>query len=193
MFAGVGALFHSRYGRTRTLLLGAVIVPLLLVVGGRQTKFSTSEGTGQQRVKIWMEGFVALQSSPVFGIGMDQYKEEVGIVAHNSFVHSYVELGLVGGTCFFALFYLPCRSLGAESRDQATGLDPELMRLRSFMFAILVATVVGMLSSSRSYSVPTYLIVGLCGLLEHAVRSRARLDAAIQLESRQTAFLRQLP
>jgi putative inorganic carbon (hco3(-)) transporter len=162
LFAGLGALFHSRYGRTRTLLLGAVIVPLLLVVGGRQAKLSTSEGTGQQRIKLWIEGFVLLRGSPLFGIGMDQYAEELRLPAHNSFVHSYVELGLVGGTCFFALFYLPCRSLAAESRDQATGFDPELMRLRPFMLAILIATVVGMLSSSRSYSVPTYLIVGLC-------------------------------
>ena len=107
LFAGLGALFHSRYGRTRTLLLGAVIVPLLLVVGGRQTKFSTSEGTGQLRIKIWIEGFGLLRESPVFGIGMNQYAEQLRTAAHNSFVQCYVELGFIGGTFFFALFYLP--------------------------------------------------------------------------------------
>ena len=35
------------------------------------------------------------------------------------------------------------------------------MRLAPFIFAVLIATVVGMLSSTRSYAIPTYLIVGL--------------------------------
>jgi putative inorganic carbon (hco3(-)) transporter len=162
LFAGMGALFYNRYGRTKTLLLGGIILPILLLAfGGRQTNFTTSEGTGQQRIKIWNEGFMLLRGSPAFGIGMNQYYEELRIVAHNSFVHCYVELGFVGGTFFFALFYLPAKVLGAGSRDQATDLDPELIRLRPFTFAIIIATVMGMLSSSRSYTVPTYLIVGL--------------------------------
>ena len=107
-FAGLFALFYNRYGRAKTLLVGSLIIPILLVAfAGRQTNMSTSEGTGQQRIKIWNEGFVAMRSSPVFGIGMNRYEEEAGMVAHNSFVHCYVELGFVGGTFFFAMFYLP--------------------------------------------------------------------------------------
>ena len=163
LFAGLFALFHDRYGRAKTLLVSALILPILLVAfGGRQTKFTTSEGTGQERIKIWNEGFVLLRGSPVFGIGMNQYAEQLRIVAHNSFVHCYVELGFIGGTFFFALFYLPFVALRSKSRDQAKELDPESIRLRPFVFAILIATVVGMLSSARSYTVPTYLIVGLC-------------------------------
>ena len=163
LFASIGALFYNRYGRTKALLLGAMILPVLLIgFGGRQTKFSASEGTGQERIKIWNEGFVLMQGSPIFGIGMNQYAEQLRIVAHNSFVHCYVELGFIGGTFFFALFYLPFVGLRSRSRDQTKGLDPELIRLRPFVFAILIATVVGMLSSARSYTVPTYLIGGLC-------------------------------
>ncbi len=163
LFAGLFALFYDRYGRAKTLLVSALILPVLLVAfGGRQTNFTTSEGTGQHRIKIWNEGFVLMQGSPVFGIGMNQYVEQLHIVAHNSFVHSYVELGFIGGTFFFALFYLPFVFLRSKSRDQEKTLDPELIRLRPFVFAILIATVVGMLSSARSYTVSTYLIVGLC-------------------------------
>ena len=38
---------------------------------------------------------------------MNQYEEQLRTMAHNSFVQCYVELGFVGGTFFFALFYLP--------------------------------------------------------------------------------------
>jgi len=161
-FAGLIALFYTRYGRAKTLLVGSLIIPIFLVAfAGRQTNMSTSEGTGQQRIKLWNEGFVAMRSSPVFGIGMNRYEEEAGLVAHNSFVHCYVELGFVGGTFFFAMFYLPAMALRNRDLHRTQGLDSELMRLAPFIFAVLIATVVGMLSSTRSYAIPTYLIVGL--------------------------------
>jgi len=163
LLGGIAALFYSRYGRTKTLILGAMVIPFFLVVsGGRQTNFTMSEGTGQERVKLWNEGFVLMQSSPVFGIGMDQYGEKVGLAAHNSFVHCFVELGCIGGTFFFAMFYLPLRALGFGSRAQAPGLDPEFLRLRPYVLSLVVATIVGMLSSTRSYSHITYQIVGMC-------------------------------
>ena len=127
MFAGIGALFYDRYGGKKTLLLGAIILPLLLVVGGRQTKFTTSEGTGQERIKIWNEGFELFQGSPVFGIGMGQYSEQLRSAAHNSFLQSYVELGFIGGTCFFAMFYLPAKALRSATPDPPGGIDPELL------------------------------------------------------------------
>lgn len=123
---------------------------------------STSEGTGQERIRIWNEGFVALLGSPVFGIGMNQYVEEIHIVAHNSYVHSYVELGIIGGMFFFALSYLPARALQAKRTNEVQNLDPEAIRLRPVIFAILIATIVGMVSSTRTYSLPTYLTFGLC-------------------------------
>ncbi len=163
LFAGIGALFYNRYGRTKTILLIAIILPIMLVgFHGRQTNFTTSEGTAQDRIKLWNDGFVLMQGSPIFGIGVDEYDKNVGLTAHNSFVLCYVELGFIGGTFFVAMFYLPFRVLWSKSPDQATGLDIELMRLRPFILAILVATVVGMWSSTRSYSVTTYVIVGIC-------------------------------
>ena len=86
---------------------------------------------------------------------MNQYAEEVHIVAHNSFIHCYVELGIIGGMFFFALSYLPARALQSRNLTERPGLDSELMRLRPLVFALLIATVVGMLSSSRRYSLPT--------------------------------------
>ena len=110
--AGLATLFVERYGRRKAILIGTLVLPAMMILfGGRQTKISTSEGTGQQRIQLWEEGFSLLVHNPLFGIGMDNFAEEVGLVAHNSFVHCYTELGLIGGTFFLGAFYLPVRAL----------------------------------------------------------------------------------
>ena len=53
-----------------------------------------------------------MMRSPLLAIlGQGQFAEEVGQVAHNSFVQAGAELGLPGGLCFFGLYYLPFWSL----------------------------------------------------------------------------------
>jgi O-antigen ligase len=176
LFAGIGALFYDRYGGKKALLLGSIIVPILLFAfGGRQTKFSTSEGTGQERIRIWNEGFALFQGSPIFGIGMGEYAEQLRAAAHNSFLQSYVELGFIGGTCFFAMFYLTAKGLRSATPDPPSGLDPELLRLRPFLGAILIATVVGMLSANRCYALPTWLIVGICSAYVRVLSDQGRV------------------
>ncbi|MEO6810104.1 MAG: O-antigen ligase domain-containing protein, partial [Isosphaeraceae bacterium] len=128
--------------------------------GGRQTRLSTSEGTAQGRMMLWIDGIRLLSHSPILGIGAGQYAEELGQVAHNSFVHANVELGLAGGTAFLTLFYLPIRTLQRISPRHAEILDPELARLRPFLMSMIVGYAVGLLSISRCYVVPTYMVAG---------------------------------
>ncbi len=162
LLGGVAALFYSRLGAKKSLLATAVVLPVLMVAfGGRQTQISTSQGTAQERIKLWNEGFVALQTAPVFGIGMNNYAREFHLVAHNSFVHCYTELGIIGGMFFFGLTYLPARALCSRMPAGRPVLDSDSMRLQPLMLALVISTVIGMVSSTRSYSHMTYLIVGL--------------------------------
>lgn len=150
-------------GRGKGLVLGTVsILAMLVVFAGRQTEFSTSEGTGQQRIRLWSDGFDALRSSPLFGIGAGHYPEVAGgLVAHNSFVHSYVELGLFGGTLFTGTFFLGLWLPQRVARVGRTLNNKQLDQVRPYLVAILAGYVVGMLSSSRCYAIPTYLLLGL--------------------------------
>jgi hypothetical protein len=162
LMAGLATLSAARYGRKKTFWIGVLVLPVMMMLfGGRQTMISASEGTGQQRIQLWEEGFSRFARNPVFGIGMDNYVEEVGLVAHNSFVHCYTEIGFIGGTFFLGTFYLPMRSLHRLGKPGTEVAEPESQRLRPFLMAITAGTIVGMLTSSRSYSLPTYLIVGL--------------------------------
>jgi hypothetical protein len=165
LLAGIGALFYGRYGMKKALLLGTLTLPpLLLAFGGRQTRMSTSDGTGQRRIQMWNDAFVALQRSPVFGVGTNKFEHDghTGGSTHNSFVQCYLDLGFVGGTFFFAIFYLMIRVFLSQGGEGSRDVDPQLIRLRPFLLAVVVATVMGMLSSTRSYTQSTYLIVGVC-------------------------------
>jgi hypothetical protein len=97
---------------------------------------------------------------------MDNYRQHGPQVAHNSFVHSYTELGFIGGTLFFGAFWLAITGLyhlrdrtDRTAPDQET--DPDLRRLHPFLMSMLVAYTIGICFLSRSYIVPTYMLLGL--------------------------------
>lgn len=197
LLGGLATLFHMRFGTQKTVLLGAIFMPLLFVVfAGRMTAISSDEGTGQARIQLWSDGLAFFQQSPVIGIGMENYRQFSNHVAHNSFIHSYTELGFVGGTLFLGAFWFAIKGLydlrnpfnpgpirqgeaGADplvarngcvesawrepppSVTGIDGLDPELTRLHPFLMSMLVAYTIGICFLSRSYIVPTYMMLGL--------------------------------
>jgi O-antigen ligase len=178
LIAGV-VLFQSRFGWKRAVPLLAVALPLaVLLFGGRQTSFGDglSEGTGQQRIQIWSEGLQMLRTKPLFGIGRGQFVEEVRHVAHNSYVQAYAEMGLFGGTLFLAAFSYPLwllYRLGDKHRQAL--LSPALSRLRPFLLAAFAGYAGAMLTLSRTYIVPTYLVVGLSAVYLRLVQAQAPL------------------
>jgi O-Antigen ligase len=182
LMAGVGTWLHLRYGGKKTILLGAMVLPvLLLVFAGRMTSISADEGTGQTRLQLWAEGLQYFRMSPLFGIGMDNYRQFSSHVAHHSFIHCYTELGLIGGTLFFGAFYLAVKGmLDARPKpdDDVGQCDPELRRLHPFLTSALVAYTIGICFLSRSYVVPTYMMLGMA-----AVYLRLRAPESIRLPS----------
>jgi O-antigen ligase len=164
LVVGLLILFQARFGWAKAALLSGVAGAALLVLagGGRQLSFdlSSSDDTGQERIQKWVEGFDELKSQPLFGIGVGAYDDRLGLMAHNSFVHAYVETGLLGGACFVGAFYLAWRTFRRFGREVAA-VDPDLGRLRPYLMALVGAYSAGIFSLSRSYVVPTYLIIAL--------------------------------
>src|SRR5262249_61139737 len=81
--------------------------------------------------------------------------------AHNSYVHAYTELGLVGGTFFLGAFYLAFEQLRRLRRAAATIADPEMRRLGPYLASVVVRYAAGLMSLSRLDVVPTYLVLAL--------------------------------
>lgn len=161
LLAGFGLFMRMRFGWLKSLLLGAMVLPLILLLfAGRQTSISTTEGTAQERIQFWSDGLSLFRGSPLFGIGVGEYDKNVGHVAHNSYIHAFVELGLFGGYFYVGAFALALESLyrlGARRRI----FDPELRRLHPYIFAILAAYAVGMFSLTLCYIIPTYTMLAL--------------------------------
>jgi hypothetical protein len=165
--AGMLALFVSRFGWKRSIPLAVVSLPAMLVLfAGRQTNITVSNGTGQARVQLWVYSFQAFLRFPFFGLGQGLLADEIGQESHNSFIHCYPDMGFFGGTLFLGMFYLALRTLRDLGRHQDLIVDPELRRVRPYLVTIVVGYASVMLSLSRSYIVPTYLVPGLVAVYQ---------------------------
>ncbi|MCI0703402.1 MAG: O-antigen ligase family protein [Planctomycetia bacterium] len=174
LLAGLGTLAIVRLGARRGMLLLALAIPVLFVaVGGRMTHFDVNDAndTSQHRLRAWSDGLLAFRQAPVFGVGQGKYEDHAGLVAHNTYVESYTELGFFGGTCFVAAFAYVTWCLLRLRRSPLRDRHPELARLRPYMLAALVALMVGLVSLSRGYTPPTYLFLGLAASYLHLAAS----------------------
>ena len=158
----VGIMLMFRFGKKTAITLGALGVLALPVVLGRQANIDISDGTGHDRIMLWRDGLSALRSKDIiFGVGEGTCQDIAGLVAHNSFVHAFVELGLVGGTFFFGMFFFCIVGLFRLNCDDWQIADERQARFLPYMAAIGAGWTVGLLTLSRCYTVSTLLILAL--------------------------------
>ncbi len=165
VLAGGAAYIYSRFGGPKALPFAvAGAAGALVLVGGRQAE--VSGGTAHSRLMLWAEGVSALLQQPPripFGLGMDWFVEETAHVAHNSFVHAYVEFGVFGGGPFLAAFLL---GLWLTDRLGRSVPAPDwAVQARPFAFAAVAGYAMGCYSLTRNFVVPTYLTLGLASVL----------------------------
>ena len=169
---GLGVLAWVCYGWKKTALIGAVGLPLLLIVfAGRQTEISTKTGTAQTRVELWREWLTTWRENMLFGKGMSLPKEEDLAnqrpdqqrqhLAHNSYLQAFADLGVFGGCLFVGAFITAGWSLYRFGGREHLLLNHELKSMQPYALAGLAAYGMGMLSLSICYIVPTYLMLGL--------------------------------
>lgn len=160
--AAFGITLLFRYGKKTAFALGALAIVALPLVAGRQAKIDISDGTGHDRLLLWREGLVALRSADLFfGVGHGTYEDIAGLVAHNSYVHAFVELGIFGGTFFFGMVFFSALGLFRLNRPDYEIADERQARFLPFMAAIGASWAVGLLTLSRCYTVSTLMIFGL--------------------------------
>jgi putative inorganic carbon (hco3(-)) transporter len=164
LLAAFASLAVSAVGVRRGLLLLLAGLPVLLVaVGGRMTRFEidNADDTSQHRIRAWSDGLSQIRAHPLFGTGHGTYPDIAGLVAHNSYVEAFTELGFVGGYCFVSLFALgvwTLRRLGQEDGFSQVG---SLSRFRPFGLAMLVSLAAGLYSLSRIDVQPPYTVFGI--------------------------------
>jgi putative inorganic carbon (hco3(-)) transporter len=163
LLVGLLVLFRAAFGTRKALLLSALALPALFIMAsGRQTEISTNEGTGQLRVKLWSQGFSAMRETPAFGLGSNRINDVTSRhqEAHNSFVHAYVDLGLLGGALFAGAFYFAFWLPSQLDHYRVGPQNSDLERVRPYLLGIIAGYAAGMLSSSRVYTPTTYVLIG---------------------------------
>jgi putative inorganic carbon (HCO3(-)) transporter len=144
---------------------------MALAFSSRMSDISAiNKGTGQERIQIWSESLGIWRQYPVFGLGEGLIVDEIGVVSHNSFLQCFAELGFFGGTAFVSCFLVAGLVLWSQRRmrlyhvaneNSIARAWSEHRRLCGFLFAALMACIAAMLTISRQFVAPTYLILGL--------------------------------
>ena len=164
LLAGCAIILLARYGWKKGAMLGAVALPMFLAVfKGRLTTISTHEGTAHSRIGLWSDGLEFLKSSPIFGTGVNKYHflTQNHHVAHNSYLHAFVELGPLGGTFFTGAFFFALWAIYrmGDYRSQIT--DPSMRRMQPYVMAVTTSSATLMMTVSQTYYTSTYLILGM--------------------------------
>ena len=166
VIAGGAAYLCARFGGPKSLPIALVGgFATMSVVGGRQGGLQGGD-TAHQRVMMWADGLRDIYTRPYYwptGLGDGWFVSEYGLVAHNSFVQTYVEQGILGGGVFLAAFLYGAWMVPKLGRELTA---PEwAFRARPFVFAVLVGYAAGCYSITRNLVLPTYLTLGLVSVV----------------------------
>ena len=152
-----------KYGKRAVIILGLLFLAASPVVAGRMASFSLEDGTGQERIQLWSDGLLQLQTGrAIFGIGEGRYADISGmrLKAHNSWIHAFTELGLFGGLLFFSCAFFPALGFWRLKRAGIVPEDPILRRLLPFIPAMLAGLCFALCALSRCYTPATYMVFG---------------------------------
>jgi O-antigen ligase len=153
----------SRVSRTKALVATTVMATICMAAnftGGRA--ISTSEESAAGRIEAWSEGLAMFRSSPILGVGYQNFTRHYDFTAHNSFVLCFAELGAVGYFFWLALLVIAILQLDQVRRcvDDDSNAD-RLCRHAQVLTASFAGMLVAAFFLSRSYNPIVYLLVGL--------------------------------
>ncbi|TWX67631.1 O-antigen ligase family protein [Colwellia sp. C1TZA3] len=203
MFSVLAALFYGIYltGSRGTMLgAGALVAVYFIVMNAGPKLFitivilapiaatvitslqSSMDESADGRLEAWYAGVLMLLSNPVFGIGMGQFLEEHGLVAHNSYIHVAAELGvpgysLWGGALIFTVLtgYLFIRDQSSNKKLDEADIktipaeeEAELFLNKTLFFSLVGFMITGFFIS-RMFSLLLFIFLGM------AIASHVRL------------------
>lgn len=159
-------------GLWKSLLLGPLLLaPVIALAPSRMEAIDDDSGSAEGRVEAWYEGLLMFKQSPLFGVGKGQFVDHHSLTAHNSYVLSFAELGLVGYFFWLSLLLLSAlmlwwlvRAQAPQDSGQAGSASIEWREYQRGAWTLaysLTGVLVAILFLSRSYVVILYLLLAL--------------------------------
>jgi O-antigen ligase len=173
-----GVYIIRRYGILTIFPAAAVAAPVLLLGGrsGEAADLSTA-----MRYDAWATGLDMWHHSPVYGVGARMFSEHFFLTAHNSYVLSLAELGIVGMFLFVAIVYLCIKTLIVGIGQLATVQGTAAAQVWGMaLLAAMVGIAFQINTLSFTYHPVLWIFFGLVGAWYSAVRHH-RPDLQIKL------------
>ncbi|HEX5058229.1 MAG TPA: O-antigen ligase family protein [Kofleriaceae bacterium] len=105
-----------RFGIRAVIPMAMVAIPVLLL-GGRSD--SSAEESTLMRYEAWSSGLEMVKQHPFVGVGPRMFTDHHYITAHNTYVLTLAELGIVGMFLFVSLLFLSFKTLYVGIKELA--------------------------------------------------------------------------
>jgi len=132
------------------------------------SRFGGGGFIGKDRSALWGDGLNMFKTNPLFGVGYGAFINHTdrNQVAHNSFVHTLAEGGLVGYLLFFLLLYLTMVHLRRliNQQQMISKTDHQVL---SGVFAALAGDFTAMYFISRQYQHIFYTLLAITIVLTY--------------------------
>lgn len=161
-----------RFG-LRGALLAMAVFPILMLFGGREG--AEADSSSLERATILYEGIDLVRAHPFLGVGVGQFNEEISIpmTAHNSYLLSAAELGVMGLVLWAGMLWTSMKVAVTVALAPPPGIDRDLVRFGQALAASLAAIFVGIFFLSFCYKQLLFVWLGLAAALHGAVRAQA--------------------
>lgn len=176
LLATIGLMFFwfwRKYGTNKSMWLGGVMSPILLLVMSQFRTISADDASSQGRLEAWYAGYQMFASNPLSGVGQHNFMDWYELhTAHNSFVLVMAELGFLGCAAWVGLLVVTTVSLfnisekkflpeGVEIDERKLEkIDGESLVAKSLLYSFVGYMVTGFFLS-RTYTPLLYIYLGL--------------------------------
>ena len=173
-----GVYLVRRYG-WGAIVPAAVIAAPILLLGGRSG--ANADLSTLNRYDAWAAGLRMFEHSPLYGVGPRMFTDHFWLTAHNSYVLTLAELGIVGMFLFIAILYLSAKTLVVGLRILRAVPGTAAAQVWGMALMSALAGIVFQINTlSFAYHSVLWLFLGLIGAWSSAVRHH-RPDFSVRL------------
>ncbi len=148
-----------RLGRLSGAVVAAGMFAAVVALGpSRLSMLTSSEASAQDRLQAWGAALLMFKWHPLFGVGYGRFMEFHERVAHNSFVHTFAELGFFGAFFFTGICYWLLKGVLSVSPE---GAPIEIERWRKSLLTCAVGVLTSCCFLSRQYGMVLFTLVGM--------------------------------
>jgi hypothetical protein len=181
-----GVYIVRRYG-VRAIVPALLIALPVLMLGGRGGE--AAEISTANRYDAWATGLDMWHHSPVYGVGARLFADHFYLTAHNAYVLSLAELGIVGMYLFVAILYLCMKTLVVGMRELSLVRGSRVAQVWGMALLAAMAGITFQINTlSFTYHPVLWIFFGLVGAWYSCVRTH-RPETNIVLSPKELVFI----